>query len=158
MALDAYLRMTGQDIGEIKGSVIQPGREDSVMVIAYEHTLRVPIDLATGRPSGKTEHGELTITKDLDKSTPVIARALVSRELITDWELHFWQPSRTGQEVHFYTIKLQDARVTAIQREMLNNKIPENMQHKEREHISFSYRSIIETWEDGGITWDDSRW
>jgi type VI secretion system secreted protein Hcp len=36
--------------------------------------------------------------------------------------------------------------------EMLNNKYPENMQHKEREHVSFCYQKIEWTWMDGGIT------
>ena len=38
---------------------------------------------------------------------------------------------------------------------MLNNKYPENMQHKEREHISFCYQKVIWTFEDGGITSED---
>jgi len=38
---------------------------------------------------------------------------------------------------------------------MLNNKYPENMQHKESEHISFTYHKIEWTWNDGGITAED---
>ena len=38
---------------------------------------------------------------------------------------------------------------------MLNNKYPENTQHKEREHISFCYQKITWTWMDGGITASD---
>ena len=43
-------------------------------------------------------------------------------------------------------------RTSAIKSEMLNNKYPENMQQKEREHISFSYGMISWTIQDGGIT------
>ena len=35
MALNAYLKMKGQKSGEVKGSVTQKGREDTIMVIAY---------------------------------------------------------------------------------------------------------------------------
>jgi type VI secretion system secreted protein Hcp len=80
---------------------------------------------------------------------------LVNNENIETWELRFWQPSATGQEVQFYTVELVNANIAGIRSEMLNNKYPENMQHKEREHVSFTYQKIIFTWEDGGITAED---
>jgi type VI secretion system secreted protein Hcp len=156
MALNAYLRLTGATQGEIKGSVTQAGREDSIMVIAFEHGVRVPIDKATGNLKGKTKHKLLSITKEIEKSSVLLMQALISNELITSWELRFWQPSRSGKEVQFYTIELVNAHIVGIEQEMLNNKYPENMQHKEREHIAFTYEKIIWTFEDGGITAEDN--
>jgi type VI secretion system secreted protein Hcp len=154
-ALNAYLRLTGETQGEIKGSVTQKGREDSIMVIAFSHDLTVPRDPSTGQPAGKRSHSPLTITKEIDKSTPLLMNALVNNERMTRFELRFWQPSVTGQEVQHYTIILMDAQIVSIRQEMLNNKYPENMQHKEREHVSFTYRGIEKIWEDGGITGED---
>ncbi len=37
MALNAYLKLTGQKQGDIKGSVTQKGREGKIMVIAASH-------------------------------------------------------------------------------------------------------------------------
>ena len=74
---------------------------------------------------------------------------------ITEWELRFWRPSRSGKEFQFYTVKLVNASVLDIQLEMLNNKFPENMKHREREHVSFVYQKITWTWENGGITSED---
>ena len=82
-------------------------------------------------------------------------KMLTDNENVSEWKLKFWQPSATGQEVQHYTIELTNASVSKIRTEMLNNKYPENMQHKEREHISFCYQKIIWTWEDGGITAED---
>ena len=53
------------------------------------------------------------------------------------------------------TIELVNANIAGIRQELLNNKYPENMQHREREHISFTYQKIIWTWMDGGITAED---
>jgi type VI secretion system secreted protein Hcp len=39
---------------------------------------------------------------------------------------------------------------------MLNNKYPENVLHNEREHVSFVYHKIVWTYEDGGLTSEDS--
>ncbi len=155
MALNAYMRLTGEKQGEIKGSVTQAGREDSIMVIGFDHEVESPRDAASGLPTGKRQHKGLTIIKEVDKSTPLLMNMLANNEGITEWELRFWQPSTTGQEFQFYTIQLYKASVAKIKVEMLNNKYPENMQHKERESITFCYQKIVWTYEDGGITAED---
>ncbi len=65
-ALNAYLRLTGETLGEIRGSVTQAGREDSIMVIGTSHSVSSPRDAATGMPSGKRQHQQITITKEVD--------------------------------------------------------------------------------------------
>jgi len=155
MALNAYLKLEGENQGEIKGSVTQTGREDTIMVIGFEHDIKSPRDAASGLPTGKRQHGPLTIIKEVDKSSPLLYSLLTQNENITKFELRFWQPSATGQEVQHYTIELTNASVSKIHQEMLNNKYPENMNHKEREYVSFCYQKITWTWEDGGITTQD---
>ena len=155
MALNAYLKLKGATQGDIKGSVTQKGREDSIMVIAVNHQVLSPRDSASGLPTGKRQHKPFTITKEVDKSSPLLYNALVNNENITEWKLQFWQPSAAGKEQQHYTIELTNASIAAIQLEMLNNKYPENMQHKEREHVSFCYQKIVWTWMDGGITAED---
>jgi len=155
MALNAYLRLTGETQGEIKGSVTKAGREDSIKVIAVNHEVISPRDAASGLPTGKRQHKPVTITKEVDKSSPLLYQVLTNNENITEWALRFWRPSRSGKEMQFYTVELTNASISSIQMEMLNNKYPENMKHREREHISFTYQKIIWTWENGGITAED---
>ncbi len=155
MALNAYLKLKGQIQGNIKGSVTQAGREDSIMVIGFSHEVVSPRDAASGIATGKRQHLPLIITKEIDKSSPLLMNALVNNENITEFTLRFWQPSRSGKELQFFTIQLLNATISDIRQEMLNNKYPENMQHKEREHISFVYQNITWTYEDGGISASD---
>jgi type VI secretion system secreted protein Hcp len=155
MALNAYLKLKGQKQGEIKGSVTQSGREDSMMVIGFNHEIVSPRDAASGLPTGTRQPKPITVSKEIDKASPLLMNVLVNNEQVTKWELRFWQPSPTGQEVQHYTIELENASIASIRSEMLNNKYPENMQHKEREHISFCYQKITWTWMDGGITASD---
>jgi type VI secretion system secreted protein Hcp len=89
MALNAYLKLKGQTQGDIKGSVTQKGREDSIMVIAYSHEVVSPRDAASGLPTGKRQHKPLVITKELDKSTPLLYQCLVTNENIPTWKLEF---------------------------------------------------------------------
>ena len=152
MALNAYLKLKGQKQGEIKGSVTQKGRENKIMVIAVSHEIISPRDAASGLPTGKRMHKPLVITKELDKSSPLLYNALTNNENITEWELQFWQPSATGAEKQHYTIKLTNANIASIHFVMANNKHPDLMKFSEYEEIAFTYQKIEWTWMDGGIT------
>jgi type VI secretion system secreted protein Hcp len=149
------MKLTGDTQGNIAGSVTQSGREDSMMIIAYSHEIVSPRDAASGLPTGKRQHKPLTVSKEIDKATPLLTNLLVNNENVSQLEVRFWQPSPTGAEVQHYTVELVNASCAGIRTEMLNNKYAENMQHKEREHISFCYQKIIMTWVDGGITAED---
>jgi type VI secretion system secreted protein Hcp len=155
MALNAYMKLTGDSQGNIAGSVTQSGREESMMIIAFNHEVISPRDAASGLPTGKRQHKPVTVTKEIDKSSPLLCNLLVNNENVSALEVRFWQPSPTGAEIQHYTVQLTNASVAGIRTEMLNNKYQENMQHKEREHISFCYQKITLTWEEGGITAED---
>ena len=152
MSLNAYLKLKGQKQGEIKGSVTQKGRENKIMVIAVTHEIVSPRDPASGLPTGKRMHKPFVITKELDKSTPLLFNVLVNNENITEWELQHWQPSRDGAEKQHYTVKLTNANIASIHFRMPNNKNPDLMKYAEYEEVAFTYQKIEWTWVDGGIT------
>jgi type VI secretion system secreted protein Hcp len=89
MALNAYLTIKGAVQGQIKGSVTQKGREGQIAVYAYHHEVISPRDSASGLPTGKRQHKPLSITKEIDKSTPLLLRVLVTNEVLTEVVLHF---------------------------------------------------------------------
>ena len=154
-ALNSYLRLTGETQGEIQGEVTQAGREGTMEIYGWSHEVTSPRDAASGLPTGKRQHKPLTITKPVGKSSPLLMKALVDNENITEWELRCWRPSRTGAEEQYFTITLINAHIVGIRQEMLNNKYPENQKHEVREHVSFTYQKIIWTFTDGGITAED---
>jgi type VI secretion system secreted protein Hcp len=151
MALNAYLKLKGQKQGEIKGSVTQKGRVGKIMVIAVSHEIVSPRDAASGLPTGKRMHKPFVITKELDKSSPLLYNVLVNNENVTEWELQFWIPSATGAERQHYTVKLTNANIASIAFRMPNNKHPDLMKFAEYEEIAFTYQKIEWTWVDGGI-------
>ena len=152
MALNAYLNLKGQKTGDIKGSVTQKGREGKIMVIAVSHEIVSPRDPASGLPTGKRMHKPMVITKELDKSTPLLYNVLVNNENITEWQLQFWQPSQTGAEKQHFTIKLTNSNIASIAMRLPNNKHPDLMKFETYEEIAFTYQKIEWTWTDGGIT------
>ena len=160
MALNAYLKLKGQKQGEIKGSVTQKGREGKIMVIAVSHEIVSPRDAASGLPTGKRMHKPFVITKELDKSSPLLYKALCTNENITEFELQFWTPqikagAGVGAEKQHYTVKLTNANIVDISFRMLNNKNPELVKFAEYEEVAFTYQKIEWTWIDGGIMSSD---
>lgn len=152
MALNAYLSLKGQKQGDIKGSVTQSGRAGKIMVIAVSHEIISPRDPASALPTGKRMHKPLVITKELDKSSPLLYNVLVNNENVQTWELQHWTPSGTGQEKQHFTIKLTNANIASISFRMANNKHPDLMKYAEYEEVAFTYQKIEWTWVDGGIT------
>jgi type VI secretion system secreted protein Hcp len=163
MALNAYLSLSGQKQGQIKGSVTQKGREGKIMVIAAEHQVLSPRDAASGLAMGKRQHKPFVITKEIDLSSPRLYTALVSNETITDWELQFWAPKgigasagAAGVEIMRYSVRLTQAAICDIRFHMLNNKNPELARYAEHEEVAFTYQKIEWTWVPTALTASDS--
>ena len=161
MALNAYLKLKGAKQGVITGSVTQKGREGKIMVIAVSHEIVSPRDSSSGQATGKRMHKPFVITKELDKSSPLLYNALVNNENITEFELQFWTSqlspgTGTGLEVQHYTVRLTNASISDIRFTMLNNKNPELNRYAEYEEIAFTYQKIEWTWVKGGITASDT--
>jgi type VI secretion system secreted protein Hcp len=152
-ALNAYLTIKGKVTGEIKGSVTQKGRENSILVFAYQHEVQTPFDAKSGTATAKLQHGVLRITKELDKSSPLLLKAWSSNETMSEFTLRFWEPSKAGgAEVQHFTVKLTNARIVGIKSFLPNTKDANLMKLPVTEEISFAYQKIEWTWTDGGIT------
>lgn len=158
MAYEGYLIAKAQKQGQIKGSVTQKGREGWILVYGFHHEIVSPRDAASGLATGKRQHKPLTITKEIDKSTPLLYQAFVNNENFSEVTLRFFTSDLkvAGKEIQNYTIKLINANIISIVDDMANNKIAENAKLPILEIISFTYQKIEWTWTDGAITATDS--
>jgi type VI secretion system secreted protein Hcp len=160
-AMMAYMYAKGQRSGLIKGSVTQKGREDSIGIIAYQHDVTTPRDPASGLATGKRQHGVFRITKELDKSTPLLFNSWATNENLNEVSFKFWTPQLkaaggVGAEVQSYTVKLTNAHIVSINASMPNIRNPELMKYDQQEEVSFTYQKIEWTWNEGGITASDT--
>ena len=130
MALNAYLTIKGEKQGTIKGSVTQKGREGWIAVYAADHEILSPRDAATGLASGKRQHKPISITKEIDKSTPLLHKALVSNENLKEVVLRFFAATPNGMETNNYIIKLNNAHIISIQLDMQLNKTEPGLNYR----------------------------
>lgn len=154
-ALNAYLRITSATQGDITGSVNLPGREDTIECISFEHSVVSPRDAASGLPTGRRQHTPVKFTMPLDKATPQLARAMANNENLTTVEFEFYRPDGAGGETHYYTILLENARVSSLRTWKPNTRDAASVALPDMVEVQFVYQKITWTWQDGGITAQD---
>lgn len=154
--LDAFMSITGARQGEIRGGATQKGREGQIAVTAVDHTVQTPVDAASGMATGKRQHKPFVITKDVDRSSPLLHTALAQNEVLTDVVIRFYAAARTGAEAQYYTVTLKNARIASIQHVMDDNSDPAKAKRPAYERVAFTYESITWTFTDGGVTSTDT--
>lgn len=149
MPTPAYLTLVGTKQGLISGgantedsigNIWQTGREDQILVQAVSHGL----SLHNGKADGLRMHRPLTITKTLDKSSPLINAALCSGEVLKTCQLDWYRTSSSGGLEHFYTIELDDAVITDVELIMPHCQDAAAENYTQLERVQLSYRTI--TW------------
>jgi type VI secretion system secreted protein Hcp len=156
MPMPAHMTLTGENQGEITGSCEQQGREDTILVEAVEHTIRIPRDPQTGLATGKRRHEPFTVVKVYDKSSPKLYQALCTGEHMSEVMIKWYRIDATGSEEHYFTHKLEDAIIVDIKAWMPNCLDPATEAFTHMEHVSFTYKKIVFTWEIDGIESEDS--
>ena len=95
----------------IDGESTISGRENSITVLGYSHSINNPFDLTTGQVT-VVQHSPLRIMKIIDKSSPKLMEKCVQGTTIPSVILRFYfEPG--GQK--FYVIELSNAQVTSYQ-------------------------------------------
>ena len=81
----------------------------------------------------------------IDKATPVIYNALATNENLTVVEIRLMRKNAVGAEEHYYTIKLENARVGSARTFIPNILDGQNGNQGQMTQISFVYRKITLT-------------
>jgi type VI secretion system secreted protein Hcp len=154
--MPSHLSLTGKNQGKIEGSCDIKGREGTILVYALDHHIEIPRDTHSGLPTGKRVHLPMTVTKEIDKSSPKLYQALTSGEQLSEVVLDFYRISPTGTEEKYFTSKLENAIIVSIEAFYPETFIPANEPYKHMEKVSFTYEKVIWTWQPDGIEAEDS--
>jgi type VI secretion system secreted protein Hcp len=146
---NGYLRCTGID-----GEATAPGYAKSIEVLSWSHSIVSPRDPASGQATGKRQHKPMTITKELDKSTPLLFSRLISNATIPFCVVTFLHTFPNGTAEPYMTITLTNAHVAGVDETKGDTRLATERHLGEYEEVSFTYQKI--TWEAiGGITAED---
>ena len=135
--------------GEPRADIIA----EPTAVFGFSHSISSPRDAASGLPTGRRQHKPFTITKPIDKASPMLMNMLVTNEIVGAVEVHVGAIPR-GVIGHgdFISYRLVGARVVSVS-PFTRGMAPDSVVYLEE--VQFTYDRIIVTWEDGGITAED---
>jgi type VI secretion system secreted protein Hcp len=143
------------DGNEIEGesTVATLDRENKIECYGFDYGLDTPREESTGMLTGRRQHSPVSILKRVDKSSPLLYKALCENEPVNSVEIRFYRPvpGGQGQEEHYYTILLENGYVATIRSAYTN---VEGFPLLEK--VSFVFQDITWTYEIGGATHHDS--
>jgi type VI secretion system secreted protein Hcp len=114
MAYEFYVTIKGVKQGDFKGESIRAEHAKKIAGLSYSHEITAPRDIASGRASGKRQHGPITFTKEWGASTPMIFQALVNNEVLESVLFEFYNTNDSGEEQIYHKITLSKATVSKI--------------------------------------------
>jgi type VI secretion system secreted protein Hcp len=154
--MPCYLSIVGAQNQKIEGSCSIKGHEGQVLVQAVDLQVEMPRNPQTGLASGKRIHHGMTITKEVDKSSPRLSEALWKGEKLDSVELDFFRITPKGTEEKYYTVTLNGATIVSAVLSVPNCLQPENKTLGHMETVVFTYEKIICKWINGNIQAEDS--
>jgi len=155
MPMPGNLIITGEEQGLIEGSCELEDREGTILVQAFDHVVEIPTD-DRGVASGRRSHRPIQITKEIDRSTPMLYQALCTGELLTEVQLDWYRIDGSGIEELYYSMLMTNGLITKIHPWVPNvlDRSQETLKHMEDVYIT--YEKIIWTWEPDGIEYEDA--
>lgn len=167
MPIPAYLTLEGETQGEISsgasgeeslGSKSKASQEDTIQVQAFEHNIYMHTDPQSGQPTGVPFHGDLTITKMVDKTSPMLMQAMAKGENIITGEIKWYRTAPTGELEHYFSTVFEQSSITNITVIIPDTLNPNTQYLPELEKVTFRYKKITWTHEvagtEGTYAWD----
>ena len=120
MANNSYMTLSGVNSGLMSagcstpdsiGNKCQAAHIDEIMVLSVDHSLLS--GNTTSEFGSNARHAPVVITKYIDKSSPLLAKALDDGEYVK-CVIHLYRASATVGEEKYYKIELREARIAHI--------------------------------------------
>lgn len=156
MALRVHMTVEGTTQGLITEACSRrAGREDTVELVTFDQEILIPWNEETSDVTGHTRCKPVQITKEIDRCSALLQKALVSNEKLTVTLQFFrFDPSGVGKEEHFYTILLEEATVVNYHGRLFNTLDKETAKMPAIESVGYAFRSITVTYEPNGIQYN----
>ncbi|MBN1208006.1 MAG: type VI secretion system tube protein Hcp [Myxococcaceae bacterium] len=156
-----FLKANGTDI---KGDSTQVslGREGSIECVYYEQGVITAREAGTSLATGRRQYTPLLIRKRIDKSSPLLMKALCENQAV-EGTFKFFRPNPTGDGTteQFYSVSIKKGRVASIKQLSPDSFSPATSTEPPLEEVTFVFHTIEWTYTNGGVThgdtWDAQR-
>jgi len=152
------LRINGSVI-EGESTIASMDRANTIECSSFRYAITVPQEPGSRIATGRRQHGLVKVHKRIDKSTPLLIKAVCNNELVDQAVFRFYRPwiDGRGTEQHFYTVELADGYVVGVSQVSEDTIMAGgDLAGPMMEEVSFNFLRITWTYEDGGIIHSDS--
>lgn len=142
---------------EIRGDDTRVGSEDAIEFFYYQH--KVSNQISRAGTTGKRTHEPIQFRKRIDKSSPLLYKALCNNEVIEGVFKFFRPGGKVGTENH-YSVAIKNGRIASINELQPDNHaivaLKAGASEVAMEEVSFVFHTITWTYTDGGIEHTDT--
>lgn len=156
MADTISLKLTGAAQGLILGdnSETTLERANTIEVLSLTQPLRSAFERGTGMATGRRYYEPIKFTKLIDRSSPLLRKALVNNESLTG--AFKWFRDNNGTTQQFFTIDVSDARLVGATTRLPDTLNPASANLLPMEEIEMVFNTITWTFVPGGVTSTDA--
>jgi len=146
-AFDCYLQIEG-----IQGSVVEKGFEGAVALSSFSWGVSQPASSHSGLATGKRQYEPIRFIKQIDKSSPILAKHCATGQHIPKAVLYVRRPNANGGLETYYKIEFEDCLITSVRAGV---DLDSDGRSELVEEFTITFKKITWTWIDGGITAED---
>ncbi|MDR9467442.1 type VI secretion system tube protein TssD [Marinospirillum sp.] len=142
MARPGYMKITGEDQGELTGSVDDERYgEGLIKVFSLTHKVARSGESEGGVLNAAVTHQPVELVKPVDQASPLLNQALCEQEFLQVL-ITWYQPDSEGQQVPFYQMELEKAQILSLTTEMPDCNQPSQDGWHYLERLRLVYKSI----------------
>ncbi|MGH1345479.1 MAG: type VI secretion system tube protein TssD [Nannocystales bacterium] len=146
MSLSLILSANGTVL-EGESTVSSFDRGPTIECQSFCDSVRTAREGGTGQATGRHSFDPIKFTKKMDKSSPLLAKALCNNEVIeASWTFYRPNPDGDGTVQQFFRIEVKEARIASIVRTSSDAIDPASANLAPIEEISIVFHTI--SWED----------
>ena len=151
MTVHLSLKANGEDI-QGDSTITSMERENTIECLSFQDSVRTAREASTGMATGDRSYEPIKISKRIDKSSPLLSKALCNNE-VAEGIFKFFRPNPAGDGTteQFFTIEFQQGRVSSIVRNSPDVIDPAAATAPATEEVSFVFGHIRWTYEPDGI-------
>jgi type VI secretion system secreted protein Hcp len=106
---DIFLQLDG-----IPGESVDAKHKDQINILSYTQSFKNTVSTATGGGAGKVTCGDITVLKNIDKSSPHLIETVTSGKHIEKAVISFRNINTGKNAQDYYVVTLQDILITSI--------------------------------------------
>jgi type VI secretion system secreted protein Hcp len=158
MAETVHLKLTAAGTA-IEGESTQTslGREKTIECVSFETAIETAREAGSAIATGRRRHLDIVIHKRVDKSTPLLIKALTENTKLEATFMFFRpNPAGDGTTEQFYTVALKEARISSYKQWVPDTMVPNAHAVPPLEEIKFVFGHINWTYNSTGAQHEDS--